>query len=148
MAIGFSSPPNPFQKVSIAIPPIMVLTKCHPTRLFQTTPSSIPSVIPRTSKAKEVDINLIKKLTFFVLLRTFWSWFKMEWTNKHFNNAHSVTLKKWINFFYIFGLISGHLSRKKSVSCSSFMELVDFSLKIQNNWFNFRWFFWILSNFY
>ena len=88
---------------------------------------------------------LIQKLTFFVLLR---SWFKMEWSNKNFNNSHGVTLKKWTNFFYIFGLISRHISMKKEVSCSSFIALVDFLLKIQNNWFNFQRFFWGLSNFY
>ena len=79
------------------------------------------------SRHKKWISILTQKLIFFVLLRTFWSWFKMEWSNKHFNNSHSVTLKKWIKCFYIFGLIRKHLSRKKTISCSSFMAPIKYS---------------------
>ena len=150
MSIGFSSSPvhptPPLQKCS-TMPRIMVLPKCYPTRLFWTTPHPYPHFYQEHPRHKKWISILTQKLTLFVLFRTFWCWIKTEWRNKYLNNSHSVSLNKWTNLFYIFFVISEHLSRKKAVSCSSFMALVDFSLKIQNNWFNFWRLFWGLSNF-
>ena len=84
-------------------------TKMSPYKVVLDNPPAIPSFLPKTSKAQEAWISILtQKITLFVLLRTFWSWFKMEWSNKHFNNSHSVALKKWTNFFYLFFLISGN----------------------------------------
>ena len=72
LAIGFSSsptPPTPHLQKGSTIPPIMVLPKCHPTRLFWTTPPSIPSFLPRTSKAQEVGINLNTKANIICTLK-------------------------------------------------------------------------------
>ena len=135
MAIGFS--------ISPLHPPCRKVVQYHLSWCYQNVtlqgcfgqpPHPCPHFYQENPRHKKWISILTQNLTFFVLLRKFWSWFKMEWRNNNFNNFHSVTLKKWIKCFYIFGLISRHLSRKKAISCSSFMVPIKYSSIMLHYW--------------
>ena len=70
-------PTSPLHNGS-TIPLIMVLPKCHPTRLFWTAPHPYPHFYQEHPRHKKWISILTQKLTLFVLLRKFWSWFKTE----------------------------------------------------------------------